>query len=73
MTRSAIYMMPALGSKQVLSFDLQDTLRDAGANPADIASYFVRLSVRFPLHPVPAYLPLNLAMGVLDMWLPRRQ
>lgn len=44
-THSSMYMIGALGSKQFLTFDLKDTLQEAGANPSDLSKYFIQIRV----------------------------
>jgi hypothetical protein len=62
-SRSGLYALPPLGSKVVLSFDLKDTLAEAGAAPSDIPNYFLRLRVRGTppcRSPQPASIPASL-------------
>ena len=46
-SHSSVYTIGALGSKQFLTFDLKDTLQEAGANASDLNKYFVQIRVRF--------------------------
>ncbi|EIE20788.1 glycoside hydrolase [Coccomyxa subellipsoidea C-169] len=39
-SHSSVYTIGALGSKQFLTFDLKDTLQEAGAKPSDLSKYF---------------------------------
>lgn len=45
-SHSSMYTIGALGSKQFLTFDLKDTLQEAGASPSDISKYFMQIRVR---------------------------
>ncbi len=45
-SHSSVYTIGALGSKQFLTFDLKDTLQEAGAKPSDLPKYFVQIKAR---------------------------
>ncbi|CAL8468004.1 g7542 [Coccomyxa elongata] len=42
-SHSSVYTIGALGSKQFLTFDLKDTLQEAGASPSDLSKYFMQI------------------------------
>lgn len=44
-SHNSVYTIAPLGSKQFLSFDLKDTLAEAGVSTADMAKYFMHLTV----------------------------
>jgi hypothetical protein len=45
-SHSGVYQLAALGSKQFLTFDLKDTLQEAGLSADALPQYFLRLTVR---------------------------
>ena len=60
-SHSGVYTIAALGSKRVLTFDLGDTLQEAGASPDQISEFFLRCTVRGPpASPVVRHLSLSL-------------
>lgn len=44
-SHNSAYTIAPLGSKQFLSFDLTDTLAEAGVSPSDMSKYFMHLTV----------------------------
>ena len=44
-SHSGVYALAALGSKRFLTFDLGDTLHEAGASADHIAEYFLHCTV----------------------------
>ena len=45
-SHNSVYTIAPLGSKQFLSFDLKDTLTEAGVSTSDMSKYFMHLTVR---------------------------
>ena len=44
-SHNSVYTIAPLGSKQFLSFDLTDTLAEAGVSASDMSKYFMHLTV----------------------------
>ncbi len=50
-SHNSVYTIAPLGSKQFLSFDLRDTLAEAGVKLSSMSQYFMHLTVRPHLTP----------------------